>query len=294
MQTVDDIFTTYARSFEATREAEMSLADYLAACRHDPMMYASATELLMAALGEPASKFVNRNIRVYPAFDEFYGMEETIERIVGFLRQTKQGKEVMCLLGPYLLGPFDRDDWSLAEWLRDQLEKHPIHVLKAGEQMSPVFESPLGLFQSERQHRILEDRYGIPRRRLSGRMSPWSAERLDEFDNDLSRFRVQRLYPWQLQTIGIVEAQTGRTRKFLRRLDPFGVAAVFLAFGVAVGMANHRIEPGADLLGGGCAILAGTRIELAGEQVKPHQGAGGSLTSSQSNGSGPAPLPQGR
>ena len=27
--------------------------------------------------------FINRTIKVYPAFDDFYGMEETIERIVG-------------------------------------------------------------------------------------------------------------------------------------------------------------------------------------------------------------------
>ena len=29
MHTVDDLFTTYARSFESTRESEMSLAEYL-------------------------------------------------------------------------------------------------------------------------------------------------------------------------------------------------------------------------------------------------------------------------
>ena len=43
----------YARSFEAHREAEMSLAEYLEACRDDPMMYATATERLLAAIGEP-------------------------------------------------------------------------------------------------------------------------------------------------------------------------------------------------------------------------------------------------
>ena len=67
----------YARSFEAHREAEMSLAEYLEACRDNPMMYATATERLLAAIGEPemvdTSKdarlgriFMNRTIRVYP------------------------------------------------------------------------------------------------------------------------------------------------------------------------------------------------------------------------------------
>ena len=115
MQTVDDIFSAYARTFEAHREAEMSLAEYLEACKKDPLVYSTATERLLAAIGEPemvdTSKdprlgriFMNRTIRVYPAFSEFYGMEETIERIVGFLRHAAQGleerKQIMYLLGP--------------------------------------------------------------------------------------------------------------------------------------------------------------------------------------------------
>ena len=37
MNTVDDIFTAYAKTFEAHREAEMSLAEYLDACKKDPV-----------------------------------------------------------------------------------------------------------------------------------------------------------------------------------------------------------------------------------------------------------------
>ncbi len=55
------------------------------------MMYATATERLLAAIGEPemvdTSKdarlgriFMNRTIRAYTAFSEFYGMEETLQR----------------------------------------------------------------------------------------------------------------------------------------------------------------------------------------------------------------------
>ena len=40
---------------------------------------------------------------------------------------------------------------------------------------------------------MLEDRYGIPRRRLTGLMSPWCVKRLDEFDGDISRFRVAKI-----------------------------------------------------------------------------------------------------
>ena len=36
---------------------------------------------------------MNRTIKVYPAFKDFYGLEETIERIVGFFRHAAQGLE---------------------------------------------------------------------------------------------------------------------------------------------------------------------------------------------------------
>src|SRR5271165_3547095 len=189
MQTVDDIFTAYARSFDVNREAELSLSEYLDVCRKDPMAYATATERLLAAIGEPdmvdTSKdarlgriFMNRTIRVYPAFSEFYGMEETIERIVGFLRHAAQGleerKQIM-----YLLGPVGGGKSSLAERLKALMEVHPIYALKAGNDISPVFESPLGLFDPLTMGEALEERYGIPHRRLTGLMSPWCLQRLD-------------------------------------------------------------------------------------------------------------------
>ena len=219
MQPVSDIFSAFARGYEAHREAEMTLAEYLEACRTDPMMYASATERLLAAIGEPEMVdtakdarlgriFMNRTIRVYPAFDEFYGMEETIERIVGFLRHAAQGLEERKQI-IYLLGPVGGGKSSLAERLKSLMEVHPIYVLKAGDQLSPVFESPLGLFQPERMGAILEDRYGIPRRRLTGLMSPWCLKRLDEFGGDISRFTVQRLTPSRLRQIAVAKTEPG-------------------------------------------------------------------------------------
>jgi serine protein kinase len=219
MNTVDDIFSAYAKTFEAHREAEMSLADYLDACKKDPLVYSTATERLLAAIGEPemvdTSKdprlgriFMNRTIRVYPAFSEFYGMEETIERIVGFLRHAAQGleerKQIM-----YLLGPVGGGKSSLAERLKALMETYPIYVLKAGDDLSPVFENPLGLFDPERMGTMLEDRYGIPRRRLTGLMSPWCIKRLDEFNGDISKFRVQKLVPSRLRQIGIAKTEPG-------------------------------------------------------------------------------------
>ena len=219
LTTVDDIFSIYARGFEAHRQAEMSLAQFLEACRDDPMCYATATERLLDAIGEAemvdTSKdarmgriFMNRTIRVYPAFHEFYGMEETIERIVGFLRHAAQGleerKQIM-----YLLGPVGGGKSSLAERLKALMEVHPIYVLKAGDEISPVYESPLGLFDPERMGDLLEERYGIPRRRLSGLMSPWCLKRLDEFNGDISRFTVLKMMPSRLRQIGIAKTEPG-------------------------------------------------------------------------------------
>src|SRR6202012_1349567 len=134
----------------------------------DPMRYANAAERLLAAIGEPeiidTSKdqrlgrlFMNRAIRVYPAFAEFYGMEETIDRIVAFFRHSAQGLEERKQI-LYLLGPVGGGKSSLAERLKSLMEIHPIYVLKAGDELSPVFESPLGLFDPNTMGAMIEEK----------------------------------------------------------------------------------------------------------------------------------------
>jgi serine protein kinase len=215
----EDIFRSYARSFEQRREAEMSLQDFLTLCRDDPMAYATAHERLLSAIGEPkmvdTSKdarlgriFQNRTVRFYPAFAEFYGMEETIERIVAFFRQAAQGLEERKQI-LYLLGPVGGGKSSLAERLKALMEERPIYVLKAGDEMSPVFEHPLGLFDPETWGQKLEDEYNIPLRRLAGLMSPWCVKRLDEFGGDITKFRVAKVMPSRLRQIAISKTEPG-------------------------------------------------------------------------------------
>ena len=215
----EDIFRSYARSFEQRREAEMSLQDYLTLCRDEPLTYATAHERLLAAIGEPrmvdTSKdarlgriFMNRTVRFYPAFAEFYGMEETIERIVAFFRHAAQGLEERKQI-LYLLGPVGGGKSSLAERLKALMEEQPIYVLKAGDQLSPVFESPLGLFDPEVWGKRLEDEYNIPTRRLSGLMSPWCVKRLDEFGGDITKFRVAKMMPSRLRQIAVGKVEPG-------------------------------------------------------------------------------------
>src|SRR6266542_6266702 len=163
----DSLFNAFARSFEARSQTDMSMAEYLESCRSDPMRYANATERLLAAIGEPqmidtakdprlGRIFLNRTIRAYPAFAGFFGMEETIERIVSFFRHAAQGLEERKQI-LYLLGPVGGGKASLAERLKSLMEKCPVYVLRAGEEISPVFESPLGLFDPDTMGLVLED-----------------------------------------------------------------------------------------------------------------------------------------
>src|ERR1700741_136653 len=174
MRSLDEgIFGLYSRLYENRREVEYSLEDYLRACSDDASFYAGAAERLLKAIGEPIMVdssqdprlgriFMNRTIKVYPAFEDFYGMEETIERIVGFFRHAAQGleerKQVL-----YLLGPVGGGKASLAARLKQLTEKLPIYTLKAGKEISPVFESPLGLFDPLSMGDSLERHYRIPK-----------------------------------------------------------------------------------------------------------------------------------
>ena len=84
---------------------------------------------------------MNRTIRTYPAFPEFYGMEETIERIVSFFRHAAQGLEERKQI-LYLLGPVGGGKSSLAERLKALMEVHPIYVLKAGDELIAGLREP--------------------------------------------------------------------------------------------------------------------------------------------------------
>ncbi|EME67797.1 PrkA family serine protein kinase [Paramagnetospirillum caucaseum] len=219
MPSNDDIFTRYSRAYEGRKDVELSLLEYLEGCRDDPMMYASAAERMIAAIGEPevidtakdarlSRVFMNRTIKIYPAFSEFYGMEETIERIVGYFRHAAQGLEERKQI-LYLLGPVGGGKSSLAEKLKALMEVYPIYVLKAGKEISPLFESPLDLFDPEGMGPVLLDKYGIPRRRLPGLMSPWAVKRLEEFGGDISKFKVAKMYPSRLKQVAVSKAEPG-------------------------------------------------------------------------------------
>ncbi|MEO1241101.1 MAG: PrkA family serine protein kinase [Pseudomonadota bacterium] len=214
-----DVFDAFSESYTRVKQESMSLRDYLLAARDDPMLYASPAERMVQAIGEPemidTSKdprlsriFFNRTIRRYKAFDGFFGMEDTIERIVSFFRHAGQGLEEKRQI-LYLLGPVGGGKSSLAERLKDLMETYPIYVLKAGNEISPVFESPLGLFQAPQLKALLNEKYNIEERRLNGLMSPWAVKRLDEFGGDISKFEVVRMFPSKLRQIAVSKTEPG-------------------------------------------------------------------------------------
>ena len=213
------VFDIFNENYVSRRYIEMSLQEFLEGCKTDPDRYASAAERMLSAIGEPqvidtsvderlSRIFQNRTIKIYPYFKDFYGMEETIERIVGFLRHAAQGLEERKQI-LYLLGPVGGGKSSLAERLKQLMEEKPIYVLKAGDQISPIYESPLGLFDPDTHGAMLENEYGIPHRKLAGLCSAWAIKRLDEFGGDVSKFKVVRMHPSKLRQIGVAKTEPG-------------------------------------------------------------------------------------
>jgi serine protein kinase len=209
------IFNHFRDRYETTQEEEYTLQEYLELCKKDRSVYASAAERLLMAIGEPETIdtsrdprlsriFQNKIIRRYKAFDEFYGMEEAIEQIVSYFRHAAQGLEEKKQI-LYLLGPVGGGKSSLAERLKLLMERQPIYALKG----SPIFESPLGLFDPDEDGQILEEDYGIPRRYVKTIMSPWAVKRLHEFKGDISHFRVVKLRPSRLDQIAISKTEPG-------------------------------------------------------------------------------------
>jgi serine protein kinase len=198
---------------------EMSFQEYLEGCRDNPLMYAGPAERMLDAVGEPefidtstderlGRIFQNRTLKYYPYFADFFGMEDVIERLVGFLRHAAQGLEERKQI-LYLLGPVGGGKSSLAERLKQLIEERPIYVLKAGDQLSPLYESPLGLFDVERYGQRLHQDYGIPPHKLPGMCSAWALKRLDEFGGDFTRFSVVQLYPSKIRQVAVAKAEPG-------------------------------------------------------------------------------------
>src|SRR3989344_253910 len=203
----------------------LTLSEWLTKCKTNPSMYATAAERMLKAIGSPeiidtkthedprlARIFCNRVIKRYSTFKDFYGMEEVIEQIVKFFISSAQGTEERKQI-LYLLGPVGGGKSSLAERLKYLMTTIPIWVVAIKKDDgtivdSPVFESPLELFDPEDDGPWLEAEYGIPRRLLVGVRSPWAKKRLSERNHDPMNFHVAMMYPSKDERGGVAVAKT--------------------------------------------------------------------------------------
>ena len=210
-----NVLDRFRERYEGGLEEEYSLAEYLELCRTNPAAYATAAERMLMAIGEPemidtrrdprlSRIFSNKIVRVYPAFRDFFGMEDTIEQIVAYFKHAAQALEERKQI-LYLLGPPGGGKSSLAEKLKSLMEQMPFYALKG----SPVNETPLGLFSRNRTVRHW-------RRNTASRAATSTQSRRrgrssgsQEYGGDLSRFRVVKLRPSALAQIGVCKTEPG-------------------------------------------------------------------------------------
>jgi serine protein kinase len=191
----------------------IGIEEYIKLLNTDPAVRRTPFERMLSAIGEPevidTSKnvrlsriFGNRLIKKYKPFSEFYGMEEVVERIVSYFKFAAQGLEESRQI-LYLLGPVGGGKSSIAEKLKELIAKEPVYVLTdENGQISPVFETPLSLLSPE-------DFPEIPKRYFKYQLSPWGIKRLEEYNGDISRFKVAKLFPNESKQYCISKTEPG-------------------------------------------------------------------------------------
>jgi serine protein kinase len=194
---------------------KMSMADFLDRCKNDPSVYASPAQRMLKAIGEPevidtktdprlGRIFSNRVIKVYPAFKEFYGMEEAVESIVSYFRHSAQGLEESKQI-LYLLGPVGGGKSSLAEKLKELMQAQAIYSIEG----SPINDHPLTAFDKALYAKMLEEEFGIPKTALRVNASPWLIERLKEVNGDLTKLTIIKQFPSVLKHLAIDKVEPG-------------------------------------------------------------------------------------
>lgn len=210
------ILAAFSREFtKRNTYEELTVQEYLDRCKTDPSTYASPAERMLKAIGEPeivdtkndarlSRIFSNRIIKVYPAFKEFYGMEDAIESIVSYFRHSAQGLEESKQI-LYLLGPVGGGKSSIAEKLKELMEVEPIYSIKG----SPIRDNPLSVFDKAKYAAFMEEEYGIPKSAFRVQPSPWLIEKLLEIDGDLSKLTVIKQYPSVLLHLAVDKVEPG-------------------------------------------------------------------------------------
>jgi serine protein kinase len=224
-----DIFQKMKKRYDARVEEEMTIQEFFERCSNPQdgkKYYADAAERMLTAIGDPvivdtreddrmSRIFLNRRVKTYPeAFGDFWGMEDTIESIVSFFVHAAQGLEEKKQI-LYLLGPVGGGKSSIAERLKELMQRVPVYTLKAYNkerdewETSPCFEHPFGLIDYEEDSVAFSEKYNIPRRYFACIRSPWATKRFLEGDNDITRFKVVNVYPSFLEQKLVTKVEPG-------------------------------------------------------------------------------------
>ena len=177
------------------------------------MAYATAAERMLRPSASPQTIdtrndprlsriFANKIIKIYPAFAEFYGMEDSIEQVVSLLPPCGAGLEKKQIL--YLLGPVGGGKSSIAERLKQLMGGALLR-----DQGSPVNESPLGLFDAVEDGPILEKEYGIPRRYLNRIPVTLGRETSGGVRRRHPQVQGRQALPSVLKQVGIAKTEPG-------------------------------------------------------------------------------------
>ncbi|MFT7433766.1 MAG: serine protein kinase, partial [Alphaproteobacteria bacterium] len=226
-------FGSKTELFVASQAKRMTLIDFMQNIKNNPVCVESPAGKLLRAFGEKemfdtatdprmSRIFSNRVIARYPAFKNFWGMEDAIEQIASYLKHSEQGLEESKQI-LYLLGPVGGGKSSLAENLKALMEKAPIYrlVVKVDEDVSdddkenwlpsPINDHPLCLFDSTEHDLNMLAEYGVTPYQNSkhSTISPWATKRLNEFGGDISKFYVEEIYPSINEQIAIAKTEPG-------------------------------------------------------------------------------------
>lgn len=222
----DNIFELYQDTYKEKEPETLSFSEYLERCKDDKMAYANWAERLLDAIGEPeiidthkksasmGRVFSGKKVAKYPTFSDFYGMEDTIQEIVNHIKGAAAGTEFRKQV-LYLLGPVGGGKSSLGDHIKTLMEENPIYVLKAKKsgnypQISPIHESPLGLFDTEARRKMVEEKFGIPQSYMRTGMSPWATKRLKEAGGNIDEaFEVVKIWPDAKNKVAVAKVEPG-------------------------------------------------------------------------------------
>lgn len=215
-----------AAQFAGRKSEIISLDEFLNRCKEDPNIYRGVGGKLLAQFGEPkridtgldarlSRIHGNRVITQYPAFaNEFFGLENQIQQIAGYLRNWEQNLEERKQI-LYLLGPVGSAKSSLAEKLKELYlnveiarlvyEKSPGKIVPLPSQCHPFMVFEKGDMAE------LEEEYGIPKSAVKRRLRkhPLFVKYLNAENGDLSKFKVEFVNASEENKIGISQTVPG-------------------------------------------------------------------------------------